>query len=124
MIEENKPNFPELSNDEKNWGVYCHIATILGVFVPVLGNFLGPLVVWLMKKEEIPFVEDQGKEVLNFQITLLLISIAAGFLSAIFIGIIILWLLPFYWLICTIVGSMNASKGVAFRYPVTLRLIK
>ncbi|MDX1694506.1 MAG: DUF4870 domain-containing protein, partial [Ketobacteraceae bacterium] len=114
----------DLTNDEKNWGVYCHLAVFLGVFLPVVGNFLGPGLVWLLKKEEYPFAGDQGKEVLNFQITLLLVSIAAGFLSAVLIGVIVLWILPFYWLIFTIVGAVKASEGKAYRYPLTLRLIK
>lgn len=122
--DDNKPEFSGLSNEEKNWGVYCHLASFLGIFLPALGNFLGPGLIWLLKKEEFPFVADQGREVLNFQITLLLISIAAGFLSAVFIGVIVLWLLPFYWLVFTIVGAVKASDGMAYRYPMTLRLIK
>ena len=122
--EEDKLDFSGLTSDQKNWGVYCHLASFLGIFLPALGNFLGPGLIWLLKKDEQPFVADQGREVLNFQITLLLISIVAGFLSAVFIGVVVLWLLPFYWVILTIIGAVKASDGVAYRYPWTLRLIK
>ena len=124
MTDVKKPDFSGISNDEKNWGVYCHLAPFLGILLPVIGNFIGPALIWLMKKDEIPFVADQGSEVLNFQITLLLISVAAGFLAAILIGVLILWVLPFYWFIFAIVGAVKASKGEAYRYPLTLRLIK
>lgn len=128
MTEEQKSvtsnNNGGLSNDEKNWGMYCHLAALLGFILPAIGNFLGPGLVWAIKKNDYPFVNDQGKEVLNFQITLLLISIVAGFLAAVLIGVVILWLLPFYWLIFTIVAAVRASNGEYYRYPLTLRLIK
>ncbi|MCG8670648.1 MAG: DUF4870 domain-containing protein [Pseudomonadales bacterium] len=124
MNDSNELQETQLSKDEKNWGVYCHLASLLGFLIPAFGNFIGPLVVWLMKKDEYPMVEDQGKEVLNFQITLLLISIVAGLLVAVLIGMVVLWILPFYWLILTIIGAVKASDGVRYRYPFTLRLIK
>ena len=124
MNESNDLSDSQLTKEEKNWGVYCHLASLLGFLIPVIGNFLGPLVVWMMKKEEYPLVEDQGKEVLNFQITLLLISLMAGLLVAVLIGVVVLWALPFYWLILTIIGAVKASDGVRYRYPFTLRLIK
>ena len=57
-----------LSKDEKTWGMLCHISTFCGMIIP-FGNILAPLIIWLIKKEELPFVSDQGKEVLNFQIS-------------------------------------------------------
>lgn len=113
-----------LTKEEKNWGVYCHLASLLGFVIPVFGNFIGPVVVWMAKKDEYPLVADQGREVLNFQITLMLITFLCGLLTAVFIGVVLLWLLPFYWLILTIIAAVKASDGVKYRYPFTLRLIK
>ena len=56
-----------LSKDERTWGMLCHISTFCGLIIP-FGNILAPLIIWLIKKEDLPFVQDQGKEVLNFQI--------------------------------------------------------
>lgn len=121
---DSKESSSNMSNEEKNWGMYCHLASLLGFVLPAFGNFLGPALVWLLKKNDYPFVDDQGKEALNFQITLLLISIVAGFLAAVLIGVFILYLLPFYWLVLTIMAAVKASDGVSYRYPYTLRLLK
>ena len=54
------------------WAGFCHLAALAGYVVPMVGNIVGPLVVWLMKKEEYPLVDDQGKESINFQISILI----------------------------------------------------
>ena len=113
----------KLTKDEKNWGMYCHLASLLGFVLPVLGNFGGPLLVWILKKDEYPLVADQGKEVLNFQITLLLLAILGSLLTAVFIGILLLWVLPFYFFILAVIAAIKTSNGEAYRYPFTLRLI-
>lgn len=61
-----------VSLNGKKWGIYCHVAVFAGFVFP-LGNIIAPFVIWLMKKDEYPFVEEQGKEVLNFQITVTIV---------------------------------------------------
>jgi uncharacterized protein len=110
------------SSDERMWGMLAHLASLLG-FIP-MGNFVGPLVVWLIKKDQMPFVDDQGKESLNFQITILL---AAAIVAALFctpIGIMLAPLLAAYTVIMVIIAAVNANKGIPYRYPFTLRLIR
>ena len=97
-------DFTQASNEEKNWGVFCHLATFVGLLMPVIGHFGGPGLIWLLKKNEFPFVADQGIEVLNFLITLLLISLIAGLLTIVAIGFFILYVLPFYWCVLTIIA--------------------
>lgn len=85
--------------------------------------FLGPLVIWLIQKDQMPFVKDQGKEALNWQLTLVIAWVAAGVLSFVGIGIIlypVLWVLN---LIFCIMGGMKANEGVPYRYPFSIKLI-
>ncbi len=107
-------------SDERTMGMLAHI---LGIVT----NFVGPLVIWLIKREESPFVNDQGKEALNFQITIGIGYIAAMILSAIpVVQCVVVILYPALWivsLIFSILGGLEANKGKAYRYPFALRLI-
>lgn len=105
----------------------CHLLALIGLVVP-LANFLVPLIVWQVKKNEYPFVDDQGKESLNFQITIAIIGFALLVLSLVpFVGcltILLALLLLIPWIVFTIIGGLKANEGIAYRYPWTLRLIK
>ena len=107
----------EVSQNAKNMAVLCHL---LGFFT----CFIGPLVLWLIKKDDDPFIDQQGKEALNFQITVTIASIVAGFLTIICIGAILLPVIGIADLIFVIMACVKAGKGEAYRYPVSLRLIK
>jgi uncharacterized Tic20 family protein len=107
----------EISKDAKNMAMLCHL---LAIFT----SFVAPLIIWLIKKDEEPFVDQQGKEALNFQITIILAMFAAGLLSFICIGVLLLFAIPVVDLVFCIIASVKASNGVAYRYPVSLRLVK
>ena len=108
---------------EKQLGMLCHLLAFSGLIIPC-GSILGPLVLWLLKKNESSFVDDQGKESLNFQITVLLAGIVSFILCFVVIGFILALAVAVAWIIYTILGAIKASEGVAYRYPYTLRLIK
>ena len=113
----------EISKDERTWGMLCHLIALVGVLVP-FGSIIGPLVVWLVKKDEMPFVNDQGKESLNFQITMLIAFIICIILMFVFIGIFLLIPLFIYWLVVVIMAAVKANDGVAYRYPYAIRFMK
>ena len=115
---ENKPN-----KDERTWAMLCHFSAFTGLIFP-FGNFLAPLIIWLTKKEELPFVEDQGKEVLNFQISMTIYLLISGILCIILIGIPIVIGLIIFSFIITIIAAISANDGKSYRYPLNLRLIK
>ena len=100
-----------ISSDERTWATLAHLSIVVVALV-------GPLVVWLVKKEESKFVEDQAKEALNFQITVLIASLV---LLVTFIGPLIVGVGA---LVYGIIAGMEANKGVCYRYPYTLRLVK
>jgi len=113
----------EITNkDEKMWGMLCHLSALAGFVIP-FGNIIGPLVIWMLKKDEFPHVNDQGKESLNFQISLMIYIIAAAILIIIAVGILLLIFLAVYGLVMIIIASLKANEGVKYRYPFTIRLI-
>jgi uncharacterized Tic20 family protein len=116
------PASGEGSNDERTWGLLAHLSALSGFVVP-FGSVLGPLIVWQVKKNEMPFVDDQGKEALNFQITLFLEVLVACLLMFVLIGFLLLPAVLLYGLVMTIIGGVQANNGVRYRYPFTLRLI-
>ena len=102
--------------DSKTMGMLAHL---LGIFL----GFIGPLIIWLIKKDQSPFVDDQGKESLNFQLTVLIGYLIGGATSCLFIGLLILviWVLS---IVFGIMGAIAANKGEAYRYPFNIRMIK
>lgn len=111
------------SAEEKQWALFAHLSSLVGIIIP-FGNILGPLVIWLIKKDTLPFLDDQGKEAINFNITVLIAAIISGFLILIFIGFLLLFVVGIVWLIFTILAAIKVSNGEAYRYPFTLRLLK
>ena len=113
------------SRTERQWAMGCHLISLCGIMVPVpAANLLGPLILWLIKREDGAFIDDQGKESLNFQISLFLYALICLFLALIGIGILLLIPLALFGLVCVIIASIKASEGVAFRYPLCIRLVK
>ena len=88
-----------------------------------MGNILGPLVMWLLKREESSLVDDQGKESLNFQITLTIYLCITIVLCFVAIGLFILPVLLIASLILVIIATIKASEGERYRYPLTIRFV-
>lgn len=111
-----------ISKEERNWAMFAHLSALL-VYPTLIGGIVGPLVIWLMRKDDMSFAADQAKETLNFQITVYLTGLVCGILILIFVGIVLLFALMVAHLVLTIVAAVKASEGVAYRYPFNLRLI-
>jgi len=109
--------------DERQWALLAHLS---GLVASALGGlaFLGPLIVWLIKKDQSAFVADQAKEALNFQIAMtiaLLVSFGIAIVTC--VGIILVPIVGIGSLVFAIIAAIEANKGVAYRYPYTIRLI-
>jgi uncharacterized Tic20 family protein len=113
----------EANKDARLWGMLAHLSTLSGFVIP-MGGIIGPLVVWLIKKEEYPFVDDQGKEALNFQISLFIYTIVCVILAFVVIGIFLLLGLLIFDVVVTIIAAMKANSGEPYRYPLCIRIIK
>ena len=108
---------------EKQWGMLVHLVALSGIIIP-LGNVIGPLIIWLIKKEESEFVDDQGKEALNFNISVVIYALVSGILTVIVIGFLLMVAVGIFALIFIILASVKASNGEKYRYPLTIRIIK
>ena len=114
----------DLSKDVRMWGMFAHISALVGLLGNGFGFILGPLIVWLAKREDHPFVDDQGKEALNFQITMFFAFVISFFLCFVVIGFFLLAILVVLEIALPIVGAVKANNGEYYRYPLTMRLIK
>lgn len=112
----------EPDKEARTWGMLCHLSALTGLFT-LVGFVVGPLVVWLLKKDEMPFVDDQGKEALNFQITMALIFCVCWVLMFVLIGLLLMPILGLVNIIMVIVATIKANNGERYRYPFALRLI-
>ncbi len=111
------------SAEERQWAMFAHLSTLVGLIIP-FGSILGPLIIWQIKKAEMPFVDDQGKEAVNFQITILIAALVSALAMLILIGILMVFVVGIAWLVLSILAGIKANNGEAYRYPFTLRLIK
>jgi uncharacterized protein len=110
------------SKDARLWAMIAHLSAFAGYVIP-FGNFIGPLVIWQVKKDEHPFAGEQGKEALNFQITVTLAILVCIPLMFVCIGIPLAMAVGVADLVFIIIAAIKANEGVAYRYPFTLRLV-
>ncbi|MCP3903027.1 MAG: DUF4870 domain-containing protein [Planctomycetes bacterium] len=119
------PDLP--SKEARGWAMAAHLTALSGFIGVPFGNIIGPLVVWLIKKDEMPYVDDQGKEALNFQITALIVFIVLGVMSIIplvfCVTIPLIAALGIVVLVLTIIAGVQANTGRAYRYPFSWRFI-
>jgi uncharacterized Tic20 family protein len=112
--------------DARTWAMVAHLSALSGFVVP-FGSVLGPLVVWLVKKDEMPYVDKEGKEALNFQITMAIAFIVLGVLSIIppvfCVTIPLLGVLAIVELVLVIVAGIQASTGSGYVYPFSFKLV-
>ena len=115
-------------SEERTWAMLGHLAAFTA-FISGIGCVLGPLIVWLIKRDSMPFAGEQAKEALNFNISVIIAAIGLWILTVITLGIGLLLTIPLglalcvAWLVLTIVAAVKANNGEHYRYPFTLRLV-
>ena len=112
-----------LSETERNWAMLCHLSAFAGFFFP-FGGIIGPLICWLSRKDESPWVNENGKTSMNFQLSILLYMVLALPLCFILLGIPIVMFLGVLKIVCIIIASVKASKGERFKYPLAIPFIQ
>jgi uncharacterized Tic20 family protein len=110
-------------SDETMWAMFCHLGGLFGIVFP-FGNIIVPLVIWLVHRDKFPLVDDQGKEAVNFQISISIYLIASALMVLIAIGLFLLIALLIFALVVTVSAAILASKGGKYRYPFTIRFIQ
>jgi uncharacterized Tic20 family protein len=113
----------EQDSDARTWGMLAHLSAFAGLLVPLAGNIASPLIVWLIKQDQ-PFVSQEAKEALNFNISVTLATLVCVALVWVLIGIPLGFALFIYWIVMTVLAGIKASEGIAYRYPFSLRLVK
>lgn len=115
---------PQVSKEQQNWAMFCHLSALAGFLIP-FGNILGPLIIWLIKRAEMPLVEQHGKEAINFQITVSIAVVVCFLLMFVLVGFVLVFIVGLGALILTIMAAVNVANGkLDYRYPFALRLLK
>ena len=115
--------------DDRMWAMLGHLSAF-SAFITGLGCVIGPLIVWLVKRETMPFTGDQAKEALNFNITAIIVAVGLGIFTFITLGVGALITVPAAcvlfvgWFVLTIIAAVKANNGEQYRYPFAIRFVK
>ncbi|WP_409424310.1 DUF4870 domain-containing protein [Pseudoalteromonas sp. RW-H-Ap-1] len=121
-MEENQ-EIKVVNKDDRTWAMLCHLSALAGFIVP-FGSVLGPLIIWLIKKDEMPIVDLHGKKSLNFQITMAIAYFVCFLLIFVAVGLLLLPMVAIFSFVMVVIASVKANDGKEFNYPLSLNLIK
>lgn len=102
----------------------CHLLALVGLLGNGVGFLLGPLILWLVKKDDHPFIDEQGKEAINFQLTMFIAMIISAILLLVLIGFFLMFIVGILMVVFPIIGGIKANNGEHYRYPMTIRFLK
>jgi uncharacterized Tic20 family protein len=114
-----------VSQDARTWAMICHLSSFAGYVIPVPGiNILAPFLVWNLKKDSDPFIDVNGKEAINFNITWAIAAIVSGLSIFCVVGIALLPIVIIAGVVLVIIATIKASSGEIYKYPLTIRFMK
>ncbi len=102
----------------------CHLSGLAGYLVPLVGNILGPFLVWQIKKHQMPSIEPHGKDAVNFQISVSIYAIVCAVLIVVGIGVLLLPIVGLFGLVCLTVAAVKANHGERWKYPLSIRFLQ
>jgi uncharacterized Tic20 family protein len=108
----------DVPSDSRGWAVAAQVAPLLGFYV------LGALFIWLIKRDEDPFVEFNSREALNFQLSMLIYGLISALLIIVFIGIVLILAIGIFSFVMAIIAGIKAASGELYSYPLTMRMVK
>lgn len=109
--------------DEKQMGMFLHLSQLINVLIP-MGGVIAPIVIWQIKKDEMPALDAHGKMIVNWFISALIYAVVSGILSIILIGFLGLLALAVLGVVYPIVGGIKANNGELWEYPLTIKFLK
>ncbi len=112
----------EVTSDERTWAIVTHAAAFAGFVFP-FGNILGPLLIWAIKKNDSAFVNENGINAINFQITWTILLLLAALSVIVLIGLLLLPLVAVAWFVLVIIAIIRASNDEVYEYPLTLEIV-
>lgn len=107
--------------ETRTWAMFLHFSLLAGFIIPLAG-LIAPIIIWQLKKEELPGIDAHGKVVMNWLISAILYGIACVILMFIFIGIPLMWALCLIAVIFPIIGGIKANEGVVWKYPLSIKI--
>jgi uncharacterized Tic20 family protein len=116
----------EVNKDARMWAMFCHLGG-LAALLPILlvvGGIIAPLIIWQIKKDEHPFVNEQGKEAVNFQISILIYELVAAILMFMCVGTFLLPAVMIFNIVFLVIAAIKANDGFHYHYPLCIRFIK
>jgi uncharacterized Tic20 family protein len=125
------PPPPAVTDESRMWAMGAHLSALAGVLLGGLPAFLGPLVVWLLRRDEHdPFAAAHAREALNFNISVIIYAVVGVLVTIVTLGLALLIVVPaaivvfVLYLVVTIRGAIAASRGEYYDYPLTIRLVR
>jgi len=121
---QDRPTEP-ITRDARQWAMFCHLAGLAGYIAWIVGNIVAPLIFWQLKKDEHPFIDENGKEAVNFQISMSIYALVSAALMPLFcVGVPLLIAVGIVDLVFLLIAAIKANNGEHYRYPLTIRFIK
>lgn len=115
---------------DNTWAMLCHLSSLSGYLGNGIGSIVGPLLIWIIKKDTMPEVDAHGKEALNFNLSILIYGLCLTVFTiatlgfGVFLSVPLLLALVIFHVVCTVMATLKANNGEFYRYPLTIRLIK
>ena len=120
---EHRPDLGLQTNEERQMGMFVHLSQLLNFIIP-LGGVIGPIVLWQIKKEEMPAIDAHGKMVVNWLISSLIYVVVSGILTIVLIGFLGLLAVGLMGVVFPIIGGIKANNGELWEYPLTIKFLK
>lgn len=120
---QNRPNMSLQTQDEKQMGMFLHLSQLANILIPFAG-VIAPVVIWQMKKDEMPALDAHGKMIVNWMLSALIYSVVSGVLTIILIGLLGLLAIALLGVIFPIIGGIKANNGELWEYPLTIKFLK
>lgn len=118
-----RPAPGSIEQQTREWAMLLHLSQLLGFLVP-LGGLVAPILIWQLKKAELPGLDVHGKVVLNWVLSALLYFVGAALLRLIVIGVPLLLAVVLLSVVFPIIGGVKANNGVLWRYPLSIAFLK
>lgn len=106
--------------EARKWGMFLHLSQFAGYLVPLAG-FVVPIVIWQMKKDQMPSLDEHGRMVTNWMLSALIYAVISVILIFVLVGIPMLWALGVLTIVFPIIGGIKAGDGVVWKYPMTIK---
>ena len=113
----------DTTRDARKWAMFCHLAGLAWMtwLMPLIGGVVAVLIIWQIKKDDHPFIDENGKQAINFQLSMLIYAVG---LTITVIGVFLLPVVAILNIVFTIIAAIRAGDGKDYDYPLSIELIK